>query len=247
MSDETRQNLDAIAEYERGLYVTREYEKKKQTAWEEKIKAESGEVIRRLSLAVIKLDPKAYPPSQRRKGSVREQLKRLLSGQALSPVKVMIAEPASEGARKRYLIVDGYAVWKAYQQRARLYKDGKVNRSLSQVEIDTIRVEIVNAPVHQKTIQDFRDTICQFYKQFPGYPESRMAKELGCAIKTIKQYGADLITQWKEARINMVKELNSQGKSNREIAKVLKHRWPSARGLSQTVINRLMHNRSTSE
>ena len=247
MSDETHQNLGVIAKYERQLDLTREYKKKKEKAWEEKIKVESGEVIRRLPLAVIKLDTKAYPASQRRKGSVREHLKRLLSGQVLSPVTVMMAEPASEGAKKRYLLVDGYAVWKAHQQRATLYKDGKVSTSLSQVEFETIMVKIVDAPVHQKTTQDLRNTIRQFYEQFPGYPESRMAKALECDIKTIKKYCADLITQWKKGRIEMIKDLNSQGKSNRDIAKALKHRWPSARGLSQTVINRLIHNSSTSE
>ncbi len=240
MSDEIHKNSDLLAEYKVGLYESRQQKREKANKEKVKIIAESGEVIRRVPITGIKLDPNACPLSHRRGVSARDHLERLLAGQSLPPVKVMEDKSEHEGTKKQYLLVDGYTVWKAHQRRSNLYRDGKLTTRLSQVEIETIQVKIVAAPVYQKARQNLRDRIRQFYKQFPGYPESRMAKELGCDIKTIKKHGADLITQWKEVRINMVKELNSQGESNREIAKVLKHRWPSARGLSQTVINRII-------
>lgn len=204
------------------------------------IKAKSGDVIRRIPLVAIKLDPEVYPAAARHRLSVKAQLQLLLAGDELPPPRVIRGELQTGGTKTQYLLADGYAVWKVYQQRARLHKQGKLNLPLSQVDLETIRVELVDAPVYQSVSNSLRNRVRQFYEDRPGYPERRAAKELECDIKTIKKYATDLIVKWKEERRQTILQMSAQGYSNRDIMKALKARWPSARGLSQSVISRMI-------
>lgn len=218
--------------------LTSECEIKEQ---QREIKAESGPVIHRIPLTAIGLDSELYPPSQRRQPTTKRQLELLCQGQKLSPVKVMKDQSAAAHVGKRYLLVDGYATWRALQRRTRLCKNGKWPFHLSQKErndLDLVEVEIVAAPVLSRTSRGLKAAIRSLYEKFPGYPESRAAKELRCDIKTIRKYAADLVDQWEKLRDKMIDELSAKGKSSREIAQTLKLKWPWARGLSQPAITR---------
>lgn len=213
----------------------------------EGIKAKSEPGKRRVPLTAIQLDPDVYPPSQRRKSSVRRELRLLLQGRRLPAIKVIEIAPKNGVTKKEYLLVEGYAIWRAYQRRASSYQRSKLSNPLSPVELQTIEVELVDAPIHKKKSQRLTERIRQFYQQSPGCPESRAAKELGCDLKTVRKYGGDLIDEWKKQRSKLVERMRSRGMSNRAIARALKEKWPCARGLSQPVINRVIRDRPSSQ
>lgn len=215
--------------------LTSDREKREQ---QEEIKAESGPVIHRIPLSAISFDLDLYVSSQRRQPTIRRQLELLLSGQPLSPVTVMKDSSGKDQKSTRYVLLDGYTTWKAFQRRARLYRIGKWKGRLSQIELNMIRVEIVDGPGHRETNRGLKDEIRSFYDKFPGYPESRAAKELRCDVKTIRKYAADFLDQWKERKRKAIEKMQATGKSSREIAQALKLRWPWARGLSQSAITR---------
>lgn len=205
---------------------------------QQEIKAKSGAVIHRIPLTAISLDPGLYPPSQRRQPTIRKQLELLRQGQKVSPVKVVKDQSAAAHGGKRYLLVDGYATWKALQRRTRLCRNGKWGANLPQIELDMILVELVDAPVHRERSRDLQDRIRSLYRNFPGYPEGRAAKELGCDVKTIKKYAAIYLGPWENEVKKLIEQMSAEGRSSREIAQALQLKWPHARGLSQSAMSR---------
>lgn len=200
----------------------------------------SGPDIRKVPLTAIKVDPEFYPPSRRRQPLARKWFRQLLKGLKLPAVKVMEVVPKKRGVRKEFLLVDGYGIFQAHQQRAKLHKSGKLREPLSQVELETIEVELVDAPIHKTKNQHLKDKIRQFYEQFPGCSVSSAAKELDCDRNTIRKYAGDLIEEWKKERTKLVEGMRSQGKSSREIMQAVQRTWPSTRGPSQPTISRMV-------
>ena len=206
----------------------------------EEIEPKSGPVIRRLPLRAIKLDPDAYPLPQRRRPPVRKQLELLLAGQKLPPLKVMKVEAPGADIKGTYILVDGYAALRAYQRRAKDYKTGKLTGNLPQVELEAIHVEIVDAPEDRRVRSHLKSRIREFYQEFPGCSERQVARELRCDIKTVKKCAADLIEQWKTEKMKTIRRMISIRMPSRVIACRLRQKWPSARGLSQPVISRMI-------
>lgn len=193
-----------------------------------------GPVLLRVSLEHIKLDPHIYPPALRKRHEAKKQFELLLAGKELPPVKIEKLDMPQK--KKRYVLVDGYPIWKAHQLRARRHKEGLLpNLQISPAMLQTIPAVVVEVPDDLK--QSPRDRIRRFYEERPGYPENKAAKELGLDLKTIKKHAGDLIKKWKADR-RIIISVSSKKMSRRAVARALKMIWPWAL-LSQTTVNRI--------